>query len=143
MLLQVIGPASGVCLVLGSVFLEVAHRGPSLIGAYPSTLNMDAAQILLDSYHSSSGIKLILEQILFSYTHAHTHHITYPHSHNIPHTQPHTSHNTPPPPHTHTHGCKELPNGHISFLALLLSVQTVISEIIYIYIYIYIYIRRL
>ena len=30
MLLQVLGPASGVCLALGSVFPEVAHRGPSL-----------------------------------------------------------------------------------------------------------------
>ena len=25
-----LGPASGVCLALGPVFLEVAHRGPSL-----------------------------------------------------------------------------------------------------------------
>ena len=38
MLLRVLGPAPGVCLVLGPVFPEVAHRGPSLIwsgGAYP------------------------------------------------------------------------------------------------------------
>ena len=31
MLLRVLGPASGVCLALGPVFPEVAHRGPSLI----------------------------------------------------------------------------------------------------------------
>ena len=30
MLLRVLGLASGVCLALGPVFLEVAHRGPSL-----------------------------------------------------------------------------------------------------------------
>ena len=30
MLLRVLGPASGVCLALGPVFPEVAHRGPSL-----------------------------------------------------------------------------------------------------------------
>ena len=30
MLLQVLGPASGVCLALGPVFPEVVHRGPSL-----------------------------------------------------------------------------------------------------------------
>ena len=38
MLLRVLGPAPGVCLALGPVFPEVAHRGPSLIwsgGAYP------------------------------------------------------------------------------------------------------------
>ena len=29
MLLRVLGPASGVCLALGPVFPEVAHRGPS------------------------------------------------------------------------------------------------------------------
>ena len=37
-LLQVLGPASGVCLALGPVFPQVAHRGPSLNwsgGAYP------------------------------------------------------------------------------------------------------------
>ena len=31
MLMRVLGPASGVCLALGLVFLEVAHWGPSLI----------------------------------------------------------------------------------------------------------------
>ena len=31
MLLRVLGPAPGVCLALGPVFPEVAHRGPSLI----------------------------------------------------------------------------------------------------------------
>ena len=31
MLLQVLGPAPGVCLALGPMFPEVAHRGPSLI----------------------------------------------------------------------------------------------------------------
>ena len=38
MLLRVLGPAPGVCLALGPVFPEVAHRGPSLNwsgGAYP------------------------------------------------------------------------------------------------------------
>ena len=30
MLLRVLGLASGVCLALGPVFPEVAHRGPSL-----------------------------------------------------------------------------------------------------------------
>ena len=38
MLLRVLGLAPGVCLALGPVFPEVAHRGPSLIwsgGAYP------------------------------------------------------------------------------------------------------------
>ena len=38
MLLRVLGPAPGVCLALGPVFPEVAHRGPSLIWsgeAYP------------------------------------------------------------------------------------------------------------
>ena len=31
MLLRVLGPAPGVCLALGPVFPEVAHRSPSLI----------------------------------------------------------------------------------------------------------------
>ena len=31
MLLRVLGPAPGVCLALGPVFPEVAHRGPSLM----------------------------------------------------------------------------------------------------------------
>ena len=38
MLLRVLGPAPGVCLALGPVFPEVAHRGSSLVwsgGAYP------------------------------------------------------------------------------------------------------------
>ena len=30
MLLRVLGPASGVCLALGPVFPEIAHKGPSL-----------------------------------------------------------------------------------------------------------------
>ena len=30
MLLQVLGPASRVCLALGPVFPEVVHRGPNL-----------------------------------------------------------------------------------------------------------------
>ena len=35
MLLRVLGPAPGVCLALGPVFPEVAHRGPSLIRSLP------------------------------------------------------------------------------------------------------------
>ena len=47
MLLRVLGPAPGVCLALGPVFPEVAHRGPSLIWSGGGGISRKGAPYIL------------------------------------------------------------------------------------------------